>query len=385
MEGESRSWFKTMRAKYEILRSSSMEICRFQQGVVLPLIALMAFGLILFVALVIDIGWIAHVRNQAQSAVDASALSGAAAIPHYLGNAHSRTNIEKMAMAFNGSARNSMSNIVASSSPDIRRSDITLKKFDYETGSISDPSAPGDVNAVQVTKIYRVPLFLSHLQGIPTWNISATATAVLTGPACLTPNYPLALVDCGLLPACEEGSTAANCSICRSARCAGEIKFTVAINEGSQGNTAGFWAYDSNIDQSANADLCADRVSDRSLQSTYHELCAGDAIQLLGGTVQSCLNKMELDCQADRSNDYLCANPITVNIPVFECGDISSQSYNINQDAYVNAFIKIRIDRIKNTVPRSMTFAILCNNHLPGTPGGGPFCGAWAGGANLAQ
>lgn len=373
-----------MRKKHEILGSSFVAICGFQQGVVLPFIAFMACGLILFIALVIDIGWIAHVRSQAQSAVDAAALSGAAAIPHYLSNAHSRTNIEKMAMAFNGSASNSMTNIVAASNPAITSGDIALKEFDYETGSISTPAAPGDVNAVQVTKNYRVPLFLGQMQGIFTWDISATATASLTGPACLPPNYPLALVDCGLLPACTSGSTAADCSFCEAARCTGEIQFTVAVNEGSQGNTAGFWAYDSSIDQSVNADLCRQRVLDRTTEGAYPRLCAGDGIQLLGGTVQSCLNEMALDCQADGTT-HVCANPLTVHIPVFECNDIAGQSYNVNQIAYVNGFVKIRIDKMKTTTPRSMTFSILCNSFLSGSSGGGPFCGTWAGGANLVQ
>jgi len=38
---------------------------------------------ILFIALGIDVGWMAYVRSQGQAAVDSAAISGAAAIPAY--------------------------------------------------------------------------------------------------------------------------------------------------------------------------------------------------------------------------------------------------------------------------------------------------------------
>ena len=201
----------------------------------------------------------------------------------------------------------------------------------------------------------------------------------------MVPNYPLVLVDCGLLAPCPPGSPA-NCSVCNNPTCTTEIEYTMAINQGSQGNTAGLWAYNDTIDSSANADLCKSRVQDRVAQATYQQLCVDDVIQLLGGTVTSCLNQMATDCGASASNGYICTTPLVVDVPVFECSDIADQSFNINQTGFVNSFARIRIKSVKPSAsPKEMTFALLCRQDMPGTPGGGPFCQTFAGSPNLVR
>ncbi len=145
---------------------------------------LLLLGL-LFVALGMDVGWMVYVKSQGQAAVDAAAISGAAAIPAY--NSGNPCRVTGIVASLN--SQNTVLNQDAA---------IGGVNIDYCTGdpqssyTCSPTTLPAE--GLRVTKTYPTPLFFGGiLNGGNSVNITVSATAWLGGPVGAGPDLPLAV------------------------------------------------------------------------------------------------------------------------------------------------------------------------------------------------
>src|SRR5437899_2466605 len=167
---------------------------------------LMVLGL-LFVALGVDIGWLAYVRSRGQAMVDASALSAAAAIPTYK-PAGDTTKVFDMAKAFNSG------NSVVNGDAGIQTSTDSSTNVEFCSGPATSPSCvPASsvpdrtkVDGVKVTRTFQAPLFFGKLfNGGSTADITVSSIAYLGGVATGRPMIHLAFDECAL-PRNQDGS-----------------------------------------------------------------------------------------------------------------------------------------------------------------------------------
>ena len=145
-------------------------------------------------ALAFDIGRIAHARSEAQAAVDAAALSAAAAIPHYRNsNGADDTHVSSLLQAFNGTS--SSSNKVMQGDPTVTLTNMSY--VSYQGGVIVNPAPTvDDTDGVRVTRTYNVPHIMSRVFGTNGTDISVSGTAIIGAPPCMDPDIPLTLVVC---------------------------------------------------------------------------------------------------------------------------------------------------------------------------------------------
>lgn len=368
-----------------------------QKGVALVYIAVTIALLAILLAVAVDVAWIAHARNQAQAAVDAAALSGAAAIPHYLtDDTHPTDRIDTMAGAFNAPnvGNPSVINAVVGMDPDIQPADLTLMTYvmrDNGANELIDPPDIESTNTVRVSKAYSVPLLLGGLLGIPNWDIGVRASAMLGGPGCFTPDFPVVLVDCSMLPVedCVSDDDS-DCGLCEPTRCV-ETEIVLAINSSSREDNAAFWTYmtsqhddhcqeeDRNCREEADASECRAMVDEDHAEEDkypYSEICAGQTVNLINGTVASCLQKIATACDADA--DGVCATTLRKTVPVIACENLPENN-NMNQSAAVMGFARIAITRVLDSgSDKSIAFRLICDEQADDATGGGRFCGLWS-------
>lgn len=145
---------------------------------------LMVLGL-LFVALGIDVGWLALVRTQGQAAVDAAALRGAAAIRNYNATTDP-TMVHSMVSGLN--ADNTVMNQSAG---------LTGANVEFCTGDPDNPTCPSatiPARGIRVTKPYTAPLYFGKLfKNGTTTDITVSAIAWLGGVCGFNPDLPIAL------------------------------------------------------------------------------------------------------------------------------------------------------------------------------------------------
>jgi Flp pilus assembly protein TadG len=191
-------------------------------GAIVPLAAIMLVVLLAFVALGVDLGYIAAVESQLQNAADSAALAGASQLldpgflqgmPNQAAATHSAMdNARAQAQLF--AQDNSGGGVPLSLDPNNGNN----ASGDIVVGYIANPSnrtSPlipsgantGNIpNSVQVL-VHRdnvrngsLSLFFARILGINTWNLDATATATyqggVTGFKIQTPGY----ATCKLLP-----------------------------------------------------------------------------------------------------------------------------------------------------------------------------------------
>ncbi len=330
---------------------------------------LMVLGL-LFLALGIDIGWLAYVRTQGQTAVDASALSAAAALPTYSTGGNT-TSVFDMATAFNSSnnVMNSSSGIAGSSDGSTNVELCTGKSTSpvcVPAGSVSDTKK---VAGVKVTRIYQAPLFFGKLfNGGSTSNITVSSIAWLGGPGGLRPDLPAALckAEVGYDPNAPGGPT------CSSDPPFNAIDFTPANSD-----NAGWW----NLVGAGvpSASECKNMVDGKT---PVPFLNLNDMIDLNNGNINSCQKAIEdkfmkppKSCSSDKCA-LAATDPqriaCTVILPIVDCG----KSTNTNQPVLGFAAMCIT-----NVVANSAFNGTLnCNVKPPEPPlGGGDSFGIYAG------
>ena len=165
-----------------------METLHSQRGAVALVVLAALVGLLAVTALAVDIGHLLVVRSQAQNAVDAAALRGAAFLyapgnptPDYAPSGPAVTNATA-AVPLNIAVTASDTVTVAANAWNVLSS----------TGKTADP-------AVQVSLTKMVPLYFAPVFGLHQSPVSATAVAIVQSPTTLGPggsHMPLAIGSC---------------------------------------------------------------------------------------------------------------------------------------------------------------------------------------------
>jgi Flp pilus assembly protein TadG len=278
-----------------------MKQLKSERGVAIIYVTLFLIVLgLLFFALGIDVGWLAYVRSQGQTAVDAAALAGAAGIPNY-----------------NTTGDNTVvDNLIQASDNSVIKGPAGLKMADAQFcgGSASSPTCPwpsSDFNTaggVKVSRTFQVPVFFGRLlDGKSTADITVSSTAWLGGAQGLRPDLDVAI--CGNKPPAGVGydPSAPSCS----------NKTPTIDFSPSTTNNGAWWAFGTNI----NASNCRDFVNH---PDTIPFVQRGDSINLNNGQITSCMNAVD-----DRFKDCtptICSGPdsqqkrdCTVIIPIITC------------------------------------------------------------------
>ncbi|MDE2341918.1 MAG: hypothetical protein KGL63_00770 [Betaproteobacteria bacterium] len=159
-----------------------------QRGAVALIVAAALVGLLAIVALAVDIGHLLVVRNQAQNAVDAAALRGAA----FLYSPGSNTpDFSPSGPAVTNATAAVPLNIAVTAND-------TVTVSANAWNALSTAGKTGDA-AVQVSLTKQVPLYFAPFFGLHQSNVSATAIAIVQSPTVLGPggvNMPLAIGAC---------------------------------------------------------------------------------------------------------------------------------------------------------------------------------------------
>jgi len=193
---ESATAIKTARPRPNTL-SLKLNNARTQRGIVLPLMAVSLVTLMGFMGLALDVGYVYMVRNELQDAADAAALAGAG----QLFSGSSSTPDFTGASTKASSAISLLNNKAANAA--LVTGTISTGYWNLTgspTGLHATATPPNDFPAVkvQISKSGTngaVNTFFSKALGINTFNPSATAVAVVTGPG-KGNLFPMVLSQC---------------------------------------------------------------------------------------------------------------------------------------------------------------------------------------------
>lgn len=182
-----------------------------EQGYVLIFATLMITLLLIMVGMGLDTGHLAYVRSQGQPAVDAAALTAAAAIP-----TGQWSTITDQARKFNPGAINpgSGNDYVSSASNKISQKNVTLVQYDNTKGTIVTSGVnANNANGVRVAlesnnpyggnagEAMKTPLFLTPLLNLLGQSTSGTADVSVSAVAVnqALPGLPIVVVEslCG--------------------------------------------------------------------------------------------------------------------------------------------------------------------------------------------
>jgi Flp pilus assembly protein TadG len=279
-----------------------MKQLKSERGVAIIYVTLFLIVLgLLFFALGIDVGWLAYVRSQSQTAVDAAALAGAAGIPNYNTTGDSTV----------------VDNLIQASDNSVIKGPAGLKMTDAQFcgGSSSSPTCPWanskTAGGVKVTRTFQAPIFFGRLlDGKSTADITVSSTAWLGGAQGLRPDLDVAIcgnpppAGVGYDPSDPDGPT------CRTT--APTIDFSPSTT-----NNGAWWAFGTNI----NASNCRDFVNH---PDTIPFVQRDDSINLNNGQITSCMKAV--DDRFEACTPTICNGPdsptkraCTVIIPIITC------------------------------------------------------------------
>jgi len=193
---ESATAIKTARPRPNTL-SLKLNNARTQRGIVLPLMAVSLVTLMGFMGLALDVGYVYMVRNELQDAADAAALAGAGKLfsgssstPDFTG---ASTKASSAISLLNNKAANAalVTGTISTGYWNLTGS---------PTGLHATATSPNDFPAVQVqisksSTNGAVNTFFSKALGINTFNPTATAVAMVTGPG-KGNLFPMVLSQC---------------------------------------------------------------------------------------------------------------------------------------------------------------------------------------------
>ena len=156
-----------------------------RKGVILPFAAIMMVMMLAFIAFAVDLGYLALVRTQLQSAADAAALAGTVDLLENRLKTTPLTTAEIEGIATSSAEYCVANNVIAGSTANrLGEGDVTLGRMSLGgssgTMTFGDPSR---FNAVQVTvkrsaaQNGEVPMFFARVLGIDSRGSQATATA----------------------------------------------------------------------------------------------------------------------------------------------------------------------------------------------------------------
>ena len=325
-----------------------------EKGAILPIFAVAVLVLVLLVAASINIGWMSNVKSQAQAAVDAAALSGAAGIPNYIALNGDKDIVDRLALSYNGDPADDDTNSVAKLDPSIETARVHM--MEYNGGPPQPAVDVPSTNAVRVVKDYSVPLFFGGVVNMLQWTVRVQATATLGAPGCAEVDFPVALVADGSQDFCSDNQC--------------DQVSSVAIQTNSNIDNSAFFNY---LGNPISARSCKDMVDG----SGRRTICTGEEIELGNGQMTACLKKMNEHC-----NDIDCENvPWVVTVPVVTSASIAAinNGNNFVQQAPIAGFAKIWIGDIVDTrSQKSISYTRLCNQTLPDAVSGGMRCGIMA-------
>lgn len=333
-----------------------------QRGIAITYVTLFLLVLgLLFVALGIDVGWMAFVRNQAQTTVDAAALAAAAGIPEY-NNGDGAGRIYELAQNVGNS------NNVMNTSPDVQPTNIELCSGD-PNGPYGDPSgwtctagAPAPpIGGVRVTRTFAAPLFLAGLiSGQRQATITVSATAWLGSPAGGQPELPVTVCRQEIYENSSSGPRT-----CKP-------NYSVDFNPNNRDNGA-YWNFDPATPTNPpnpTSSQCRDWVKN---PEKIPYIALDQPIGLNNGSITSCLQDIERDY--GKCTEAICNGPdgpekerCTVIVPVVDCPN------NINQQEPAKEFAAICVTGVKAN-PASGAYIkgkLKCNVPMPGGGGGIP-------------
>jgi hypothetical protein len=332
-----------------------MRFLRTKRGIAIVYVTLFLMVLgILFVALGVDVGWLAYVRSQSQAAVDAAALSGAAAIPKY-NQTGGTDEIDQMIRG--------VTNTVMNASAELTIDDAEFCWGDPENPTCS--SSPPDfrtVGGVRITKTFAAPLYFARLfNGNQRSDITVSATGWLGGVRRGRPGLPVTV--------CGEafGFNFNNPSDYGSCKPGLAGRFYA---NGS--DNAGYW----NFMAEANAKDCKDMVEGKK---PVPEISVGDMITLNNGEIASCHNALEVrfkGCDKDACDGKKGEGErkrCTAIVPVVDCPN------SINQTEEVRGFVAVCFTNIGSKGnPKPLDVQLDCNVQLEESWGAGPNFGVYA-------
>lgn len=338
-----------------------MKVLRNSSGIAIIYVTLflMVLGM-LFVALGIDIGWMAYVRTQGQASVDAAALRGAAAIPSYNDSLGSQAKVIQLATGVDSN------NTVMNQNSGTAASATTIQVCSGSPDSPACPAAgvppvvPG--TAVQVTRTYPTPLFLTRLiNGVDSTNISVSSIAFLGGVGGDTPDLPVVL--CGQALGFDFSNPAGSTCVP-----------TPSTFNPNTNDTAGYWNYPAT--DHINASTCRDYVNNPGNMPYVN---TNDIIDTGNGVAASCLQ--DIDQRFQNCNVATCALPAdndlrkacTVVLPIVDCPS------SITPALPVKGFASVCVTAVESTgKDKYISGTLVCNVPAPGSRGGGLFLGTYA-------
>jgi Flp pilus assembly protein TadG len=190
---------------------ATMQPAKNERGYVLVFVTVIITLLLIMVGMGLDTGHLSYVRSQGQPAVDAAALAAAAAVP-----SGSWATVTEQAAKFNagGSNPGSGNDYVDSPNNQIGHQNVTLVKYDNETGAITTSGVTiGNANGVRVAlennnpyggsagEAIETPLFLTPLFNLFGQTVSNSADVSVSAVAVnqALPGLPIAVAQnlCG--------------------------------------------------------------------------------------------------------------------------------------------------------------------------------------------
>ena len=331
-----------------------------ESGWVMVFFAIFLPVVLLVVALMVEYGHLSLAKNEAQSAVDAAALSAVAGIPNYRSSNGSMTKVRRLAEMFNVQGSHDDANLVNKGDAAISAdNDTQMVTYVPTSGAIVPPANPAAANGVRITKTYDIPAFLRSFGDSK--SVTASATAVLLSPKCFPVRVPLLLMrnSCG-----QANPPSNNC---------GEVScnqtFTSAITSPSPNDNAAFFT---KFGIPSSAISCVRTVNGTNPAPV---ICQDDRVNMNNGVLGSCMHEIKNECDRRTCSPN---NPWIVVVPTIDCSDLGPGS-NFTRDAPVRGFAAIGITAVNSHgSPKTISFQLLCGISIAGgSPGGNSYCGLY--------
>jgi Flp pilus assembly protein TadG len=383
------------------MRQRSGDDRRRERGTVMVLAALAATALLLFAALVTDVGLVWSSQTQSQNVADAAAMAAAVKLPDLAEGARSgERNVKDAAKAY--AERNAT---VGNPSVKVRNQDVDLGCWDVATRTFDqdvDKSDPDQVTAVQVTvemdgrddTNQRSPSFLSRLAGRDGFEVTTRAIAYLGYEGSWSASdftLPIAIEGCPDSSGCNGDFCAAvdappnPCALLDPQQGDGDVSCLDFSLAGVLDRLACFTPFDG-IAGGLNLEVLLDRVASGNPTG----LLAGDEIHLgtaVTGVVQV-LTALRTRFETEGVDRYLPAgepDSWVVRLPVVACNSCDGSGpaaitgavcFEIREvpDAVVETVIKGRFlcPNSSDEDVRNL-FASSCRSSSPAAPGGGNY------------
>ncbi len=361
-------------AEGDILMNKTTRIAKDEQGATAIIVGIMMVVFISLAALTVDVGYSMVTRNELQNIADGAALAST----RQLGATYSGMSSDAILsyVAAPGPIRNVAKDVAIKNSAG--GSNITINNADIEIGQWDAVTKTLDVtldipDAVRVT-VRRdssangpITTFFASIFGRDTVNITATATAALTGPS--------EIEECELfMPVGISAAWFEFMNDDRGTFCDQDIQF---YPTGDMTGCAGWHTFDY---WPSNAAKLAQLLEDKVTGDCSDGYTNGDQLVFTGGTVASAFDEMKAlydfmrvcdDTDVCPDNWDLDTNPDTwtTHVVIYDLWDCS------NPQGYIDivGFATVEINRVLETPEKLIGATLKCLDYAEGRGGGGSF------------